>query len=787
MKPEKAQLTERHSPQEESVENILHNTIGPLSVVITSGISMDEEKLNQDSKLYGTFRILEEDDDLPYQGFNIPPEANSTNSSQFENIPRVVINRTVFNQNALDELIPRHPRIQQPLPSQICDIVKSRCGCSAKCLGYFLRNLFAITKWLPHYSIQECLLADIVTGITISIMHVPQGMAYALLASVPPIYGLYTSFYPPLMYFLMGTSRHVSVGTFAITSLLTSIAIKSVRDGLSVEYQAPVHTQSAINGSWTTEQNATTVVVSGELDILYPYTAIQVAMLVTFTSGLLQAILGIFRLGFLTVFMSDEMVSGFVTGSAVHVLTSQMKPFTGIKFSSYSGPFNIILSWLALFANITSANYIVVLISLISILLLVAIKDFINIPFKDKFKIPLPAELLLVITGTITSHYLKLHHLYDVDVVGDIPTGLQAPESPPFELLPQVLTSSIILSLVSTVSSLSIVIIYAKKHRLEVDMNQELLAFGVANIFSSFFFCFPSSVSLSRSAIQEATGAKSQMTSLVSCGLVLIVLLILGPFFEALPNCVLSAIIVVAIKSLLMQIGELRELWKTSKLDTLTWLATFFAVVVLDVDYGLIIGIVFSLITVLYRSQVPKTSILGHIPGTEFYRDIAKYPTARLIPGIRICHFGASLYFANKEFFRSEIYRLAGVHPQELSRHTSTPALGDGAKFSLLEEDDLKKSISQPSLWDDSHVYCVILSSSAIGYVDTAGAKAILEVVKEYADAGIVVYLAGLTDSLLERLERLEFFEHIPRDHIFPSVHDAVVFAVAGSLDSQNL
>ncbi|XP_076357457.1 prestin-like isoform X4 [Tachypleus tridentatus] len=735
IQPEKAQLTERHSPQEESVENILHNTIGPLSVVITSGISMDEEKLNQDSKLYGTFRILEEDDDLPYQGFNIPPEANSTNSSQFENIPRVVINRTVFNQNALDELIPRHPRIQQPLPSQICDIVKSRCGCSAKCLGYFLRNLFAITKWLPHYSIQECLLADIVTGITISIMHVPQGMAYALLASVPPIYGLYTSFYPPLMYFLMGTSRHVSVGTFAITSLLTSIAIKSVRDGLSVEYQAPVHTQSAINGSWTTEQNATTVVVSGELDILYPYTAIQVAMLVTFTSGLLQAILGIFRLGFLTVFMSDEMVSGFVTGSAVHVLTSQMKPFTGIKFSSYSGPFNIIL----------------------------------------------------VITGTITSHYLKLHHLYDVDVVGDIPTGLQAPESPPFELLPQVLTSSIILSLVSTVSSLSIVIIYAKKHRLEVDMNQELLAFGVANIFSSFFFCFPSSVSLSRSAIQEATGAKSQMTSLVSCGLVLIVLLILGPFFEALPNCVLSAIIVVAIKSLLMQIGELRELWKTSKLDTLTWLATFFAVVVLDVDYGLIIGIVFSLITVLYRSQVPKTSILGHIPGTEFYRDIAKYPTARLIPGIRICHFGASLYFANKEFFRSEIYRLAGVHPQELSRHTSTPALGDGAKFSLLEEDDLKKSISQPSLWDDSHVYCVILSSSAIGYVDTAGAKAILEVVKEYADAGIVVYLAGLTDSLLERLERLEFFEHIPRDHIFPSVHDAVVFAVAGSLDSQNL
>ncbi|GBO17787.1 Prestin, partial [Araneus ventricosus] len=260
-------------------------------------------------------------------------------------------------------------------------------------------------------------------------------------------------------------------------------------------------------------------------------------------------------------------------------------------------------TWISFFQCLDSVNYTVLLLSACSLVFLIVVKELINGVILKNSKVPIPAELILVVAGTLISKYMCLHDCYHVEVVGLTPLGLKEPDLPPFELVPKVLTSSMILSIICAATTISMVLIYAKKHEYEVDANQELVAYGVGGIFSSFFFCFPSCGSLSRTAMQDSSGGKTQISSLVSCALMLVVLLVLGPQFEPLPSCVLSAIIVMSLKSMLMYFGDLKRAWFSSKIDASVWVVTFISVVFLDMDYGLIIGILFALITVLFRSQ----------------------------------------------------------------------------------------------------------------------------------------------------------------------------------------
>ncbi|XP_068211829.1 prestin-like [Palaemon carinicauda] len=514
------------------------------------------------------------------------------------------------------------------------------CTCSRRRLWVWCQARIPILNWLPNYSIKNALLGDVIAGVTVAIMQIPQGMAYSLLANLPPITGLYMAFFPVLIYFFLGTSMHISVGTYAIGSLMMSKLVTE----LSTE-----PTEVVSDALQPTE---------GSTDVT-TYTGQQVSSILALVVGLLEVIFGLLSFGeVLNVLLSDMIISGFTTSVAFHVMTSQFKSLLGITgLKSRYGPLKIIYTLIDIFKNLPSANIAVILISLVCIAMLVFNNELLKPWVKKYTKFPVPMELIVVVLGTVASYYGDFHGNYNVKVVGEIPTGLPTPSLPPFELMPEVLVNALIIAVVGYTSSFSMAKIFSKRHGYTIDGTQEFYAQGASNMFGSFFSCGPVAASLSRSLIQEAVGSVTLLTALISCGFILLILLFIGPLFETLPNCVLSSIIVVSLKGLLLQLKEFKTLWLLSHSDAFIWMATFSGSVLLDIDYGLLVGVLASMLVLLLKSQRPTTVSLGRIPNTDLYLDFSEYPQAVTIPRIRIFKFCGSLHFANVVFFREKFFR----------------------------------------------------------------------------------------------------------------------------------
>ncbi|CAG5136585.1 unnamed protein product, partial [Candidula unifasciata] len=326
-------------------------------------------------------------------------------------------------------------------------------------------------------------------------------------------------------------------------------------------------------------------------------------------------------------------------------------------------------SYRDIFVNLPKTNAITFIASIVCMVILVIVKEFINNnpKIKPKLKMPVPVDLIVVVLGTVISYFVRLEEEYKVRIVGQIPVGIPSPNLAAFACLSEVVTDAIAIAIVAFAISVSMAKIFARKHDYEVDANQELLAFGICNIASSFFSSFVSAVSLSRSLVQENVGGKTQVTGLVSSSVLIVVLLVIGPYFKTLPNCVLASIILVALKGMFMQFSDLRALWSISFIDFAVWLVSFTATCLLDVDLGLLIGVGFALLTVIMRSQRPYSCLLGQVPGTDIYKDMNVYKTAEEIPNIKIFRFDSALFFANAEFFRSSLYKMT-VDPKELKK-----------------------------------------------------------------------------------------------------------------------
>ncbi|ESO96302.1 hypothetical protein LOTGIDRAFT_67754, partial [Lottia gigantea] len=256
---------------------------------------------------------------------------------------------------------------------------------------------FPFLSLLKGYSIRNDFPADIIAGLTVGIMHIPQGMAYGQLSTLPPVYGLYVSFFPVLVYFFFGSSKHVSVGTFAVVSLMVGSVVDK---GLA---------SKGLNS----------------IDDELLRTQLGFAMAVTFAVGAIQLLMGMVRLGFVTVYLSDPLISGFTTGAACHVFTSQIKHIFGVAVNRYNGPFKLIYSYRDFFKNIPTTNFAALIGSAICILVLVLVKELINNNprIKPKLKMPVPIELIVVIIGTLVSEFSRLNEVYDVNIVGDVPVG----------------------------------------------------------------------------------------------------------------------------------------------------------------------------------------------------------------------------------------------------------------------------------------------------------------------------------------------------------------------------
>ncbi|BFZ10563.1 hypothetical protein BsWGS_13602 [Bradybaena similaris] len=744
----------------------------------------------------------------------------------------VVIERPIYTQKDFDQGFEGGKRPTR----NICTWLRSKarkCECSPSCVRSFFSLHLPFLAIMKQYRLRQDLIPDIIAGLTVGIMHIPQGMAYGQLSTLPPVFGLYVSFFPVILYFFFGTSKHVSIGTFAVISLMVGSVVDK---GMKSQGLEP----TSWNMTVSTGTNVTYEMMDNSAEVLDM--KLKLAMSVTFAVGAIQLLLGVFQLGFLTVYLSDPLISGFTTGAACHVFTSQIKHIFGIPMGQYSGAFKLVFSYRDIFLNLPKTNAVTFIASIVCMMLLVVVKEYINgnPKIKPKLIMPVPAELIVVVLGTVISYFVKLEEAYKVKIVGDIPVGIPPPNLNGFTLLPQVISDAIAISIVAFAISVSMAKIFAKKHDYDVDSNQELLAYGLCNIFSSFFSSFVSAVSLSRSLVQENVGGRTQVTGIVSSVLLLVVLLLVGPYFKTLPNCILASIILVALKGMFLQFLDLKVLWGVSVIDFAVWLITFAATVLLDVDLGLLVGVGFGLLTTIIRSQRPYSCVLGQVPGTDIYRDISVYKTAEEAPGIKIFRFDSALFFANAEFFKSSLYKLTedpnylkkkqrrlnkqkkkddkaflkmsvdstgstNFAPEDIdpdfigknednqhmnsislpaskldSQSTVTPSTTTGSsstapnsiKVEMETDTSLQKEL--PALTD---INFIILDCSTMSYVDSMGVKVLQQVITEFKAFNITVYLAQCKSSIREMFECTNFYKTGNKQFLFVTIHDAVVSA----------
>ncbi|KAM6096926.1 prestin isoform 5-T5 [Chlamydotis macqueenii] len=432
-----------------------------------------------------------------------------------EQTQRYCVERPIYNQELLQGQLHRRERTPQTLRQKIAH----SCRCSPKKAKSHLYSFLPILKWLPRYPVKEYLLGDIISGISTGVMQLPQGLAYALLAAVPPVFGLYSSFYPVFLYTFFGTSKHISIGTFAVISMMVGgVAVRQVPDEMfSVGY------------------NSTNV--TDFLEYYYARDAkrVQVAVTLAFLSGIIQLCLGLLRFGFVAIYLTEPLVRGFTTAAAVHVFTSQLKYLLGIKTNRYSGPLSVVYSIAAVLSKITTTNIAALIVGLTCIVLLLIGKE-INLRFKKQLPVPIPMEIIVVIIGTGVSAGMNLSESYRVDVVGNIPQGLRPPAVPEIQLIPAIFVDAIAIAIVGFSMAVSMAKIFALKHGYTIDGNQELIALGICNSVGSFFQSFSITCSMSRSLVQESTGGKTQIAGALSSVMVLLVIVAIGYLFEPLPQ-----------------------------------------------------------------------------------------------------------------------------------------------------------------------------------------------------------------------------------------------------------
>uniref|UniRef100_A0A4W6C626 Solute carrier family 26 member 2 n=1 Tax=Lates calcarifer TaxID=8187 RepID=A0A4W6C626_LATCA len=473
------------------------------------------------------------------------------------------------------------------------------CIAKSKILGFF-----PILKWLPRYQLRDWLLGDVMSGLIVGILLVPQSIAYSLLASQDPIYGLYTSFFSSIIYAVLGSSRHISVGDF--------------RGALPA--RGPGRGQGG-NGSVGVQCDRSCYAIT--------------------------VLMGIFQVGFVSVYLSDSLLSGFATGASLTILTSQFKYLLGLKIPRPQGWFTLFKTWYSILTNLGNTNICDLVTSLVCLLILIPAKEL-NDRFKAKLKAPIPFELFVVIIATLASHFGHFNTDYGSGVAGDIPTGFLPPQLPSWSLIPNVAVDAFSIAIVGFAITVSLSEMFAKKHGYKVDANQEMYAIGFCNILPSFFRCFTTSAALTKTLVKESTGISGLM-------LTLLVL--------ALQTCVLAVIIVVNLRGALRKFTDIPRMWRINHVDTSIWLVTMLTSSLVNTELGLLVGVLVSAFCVLGRTQQVQVLELGRATTREHYEDLSSYRGLQTHPGVAVFRYEAPLYYANQSMFKKSLYKCVGLDP----------------------------------------------------------------------------------------------------------------------------
>ncbi|XP_050416735.1 sulfate transporter [Patella vulgata] len=336
----------------------------------------------------------------------------------------LAINRPVYRTGTFREKYLKNEE-KPPLKERLKTSIKEATTCTPEKRKKCCFSFFPVIKIMKRYKWRTDLPNDLIAGLTVGIMQLPQGMAYSMLADLPPVVGLYMSFFPPLVYFLFGTSKQISMGTVAVVSLMTGGVVSRMTAAWKAEQSGldgGLLNSTLLNGTMGIEQEQEGLYSEEETKF-----RIAIAASVGFVAGLAQVLMGFLKVGFVTTYMSDSLVSGFTTGAAVHVFTSQVKYALGISIPRFEGMFQIIKTYASIISTITKTNIPEMVITLICIVIIYLVKVQINQRFKHKLKIPIPVELLVVIGATLASHFGNFHQIYKIRVVGKIPAGMPNP------------------------------------------------------------------------------------------------------------------------------------------------------------------------------------------------------------------------------------------------------------------------------------------------------------------------------------------------------------------------
>lgn len=544
------------------------------------------------------------------------------------------------------------------------------------------------------------MVGDVIAGITVATMLIPQSMAYALLAGLPPEVGLYSGILPVFMYGLFGSSRVLTFGPTAITSVLVLGSLNQLANPGSAAY--------------------TTLVLSLALSL-----------------GIVFILMALLRLGFIANLLSQPVLIGYVNAAALIILLTQLPNLFGVNISASTNIFDLLWKFML---RLDSANLTTLLISTVAVVVLAVFKYYLPIAFKStnlrqtwQITLPRAGPLLVVVLGILAVYSLRL----DVAIVGDIPQGL-----PPLTLdnwdfghLSELALGAITIAFVGFMEAMSTAKSLQNPQEQTIEPNQELVAMGVANLAAAFTGGMPVTTSISRSAVNQAAGARTGLSSVVAALILAIVVLFLTPVFYFLPDAILAAIVLSSIVNLL-DWHSVRQLWRYDRLETLPFGITFVTVLVFGVDIGMLVGLLSTVILYFWQTARPEVIELGRVVQyQDRYWNKNRHSTMQ-IAGVTIIRVDESLYFANVRYFELFVRRIIAQNP----------------------ECDV-----------------LIIDFSAVNRVDASALQILESIIMEFKASNIDVLLAELKSNVLQKMERVKFIDTVGQSRFFPTVHDAVI------------
>jgi sulfate permease, SulP family len=548
-----------------------------------------------------------------------------------------------------------------------------------------LARILPIVDWLPRYD-RRWLRSDVFAGIAVTALVVPKNLGYAGIAQVPLQNGLYAAAAGAIIYALFCTSRHISTGPSSSLAAVAGGAVLS----------------AGVAGT----------------------DAAELVAAITIATGILFLLLAILRMGWIARFLSKAVVTGFLAGAAVDVVIGELPKLTGTSASG-DNAWRELETWLRGLGETHGATLLVAVVSLGAILAI-------------RFLAPVVPGALVLVAGGLLASWLFDLGAHGVALVGDVPRGLPSFDLPGWAIVeqhyPAIVVSAVGLLLIGFSQTAGDARVFATRHRYRIDVNQESVAQGMANLGAGAFQGMPVSTSLSASSLNESAGARTPLASLTAGGLVVATLVVLAPLFSALPKAVLGAVIIDAVVFGMIDVAELRRLYRVSRFDF--WIAAlaFVGVLSAGVLAGVVVGVVLSLGWLVYVATRPPMPLLGRDPGTGVFRELDEYPGAEPVPGVTVLRLDGGLFFASAEALEERVR--------------------------LLLETDAPRVL--------------VVDLEGVDFVDSQGAAKLAELDDLAAAGGVVLRLAHVKPHVMAVLQADGFVDRVGADRIYPNLPQAV-------------